>query len=378
MRRLLRTGKLVAICAAGIALSVALFGPPTIARVYFGANDFVGFYTAGAIVFSKDLYDIGGFMQAQGRATGWTSDQLLYARLPWEAVLFAPLTSMGFATARVVWTAICLLALVAFGACWPNVPVRSRLISICWTVPVFMSIVAGQDVPLILAALGLGFLCIERKRPITAGLCISFCMAKPHLFWPLAAVFVFHRMWRVCAGGAIGATVLGAVSFLVGGMAWPGHFLNLIRFVDKNARIDLMPTLHSALLGIRYGGAMEAGIVLLLISLTALAVTWRQSAALALLTGILAGRHAFLSDCAFMLPALFLCWPFPGQRKAMLVLISPITFVPAVLGYPAWPALVMTAGALFLAWDSAPRIRGLCRASMSKPSLQFQPPVTRF
>ncbi len=375
MRSLSRAGGLGAICAAGIGVSVALFGPSTITRVCFGANDFVGFYTAGTLAFSKNLYNIAGFMQAQGRATGWTSDQLLFARLPWQAVVFAPFTSMGFATARLVWGAICLLALVAFGACWPDVPVRSRLISICWTIPVFMGIVAGQDIPLILAALGLGFLSIERKRPIAAGLCISFCMAKPHLFWPLAAALVFHRMWLVCAGGAIGATVLGAVSFLSGGSNWPGSFANLIHFVDKSARLDLMPTLHSALRGLRYGGAMEAGIVLLLISLTALVSTFRLSAAVALVTGILAGRHAFLSDCAFMLPALFLCWQFPGQRKAMLVLISPVTFVPAILGYPAWPALVMTAGALFLALDSAPRFRSLAWPSMSKPDLQLQPPI---
>src|SRR2546425_4552001 len=46
----------------------------------------------------------------------------------------------------------------------------------------------AQDVPLLLAALGAGFLLIDRDRHMLAGLCFSFGMAKPHLLWPLALV----------------------------------------------------------------------------------------------------------------------------------------------------------------------------------------------
>jgi hypothetical protein len=111
-----------------------------------------------------------------------------------------------------------------------------------------------------------------------------------------------------------------------------------------------MPTLHSALLGVKYGGALEAGVVLVLLALAGLAPEWKQGVAGALVIGILAGRHAFLSDCAFLLPALFLCWHRERHRTVLLLLLSPFTFVPAILGHPAWPVFAMTAGALILAW----------------------------
>jgi hypothetical protein len=338
------------LCAAGIALSAALFGPATIFETYVAHSDFIGFYTSGTLAFTGNLYDVGAFMQAQGRATGRISDQLLFARLPWQAVLFAPLTAMSFATARIVWTGICLLALGVFGACWPAIPVSARLLAVCWTIPVFMGFIIGQDVPVVLAALGLGFHCMERGRPMAGGLCLAFCMAKPHLFWPLAAILVFHRMWRVCAGGAIGVAALGALSFLSGGLEWPGRFTNLLRFVDTKAHLSVMPTLHSALLGVKYGGAIEGAIVLVLIALAGLTPDWKQGVAGALVIGILAGRHAFLSDCAFLLAALFLCWPLARRRTVLLLLLSPFVFVPAILGHPAWPVLAMTVGALFLTW----------------------------
>src|SRR5579862_9249013 len=105
-------------CLAGIACSVFLFGPPQIFATYTGANDFSGFYTAGVTALSEDLYDVRGFMQAQARATGWMSDQLLFVRLPWQALFFSVFTLFPFPAARVIFSAVCVLALAAFAACW--------------------------------------------------------------------------------------------------------------------------------------------------------------------------------------------------------------------------------------------------------------------
>jgi hypothetical protein len=335
------------LCLAGIGLSTLLFGPQ-IARTFTGANDFTGFYTAGKLAFSPDLYHVQSFMRAQGNATGLMSDQILFVRLPWQAVAFAPLTLLPFPAAHIAWTLICIVAVFAFAACFPTAPLAARAIAICWTIPVFIAIVVGQDIPLVLAALGAGFLLIDRDWQLLGGLCISLGMAKPHLLWPLALVFFWHRMWRVCAGGAIGSAALLIVSFLSGGADWIQRCLLVMRYADQHARLIMMPTLHTALLTVAHGNAIEIAVALALLAAILRGATWKQSAAIALTVGIVLGRHAFMADCALLLPALFLSWNDRRARAVFLVLISPLTFVPGIFFNIGWVVVVLSAGVLAL------------------------------
>src|SRR5579859_2569629 len=158
----------ILLCAAGIGFAAFLFGPQTIAT-YTGANDFTGFYTAGVLAHSRDLYNVQGFMKAQGDATGWSSDQILFVRLPWQALFFSIFTVLPFPAAHVAWTITGVLAIWGFAACWPGVPWQARAIAICWTLPVFIALDVGQDVPLVIAALGAGFLLIGRGHPEWGG-----------------------------------------------------------------------------------------------------------------------------------------------------------------------------------------------------------------
>jgi hypothetical protein len=196
---------------AGIAFLLALRGPVAVSNAVLGRNDFVAFNTGGRLAFSSDLYRAGPFLQAEAALTGWTSPDLVFVRLPWQAALFAPLSALGFHAAAAVWFLLGLGSLVLFVRCWPSVPQAARAGAVAWSIPVAAALAFWQDVPLLLLALSVGFLLIDKLKPVWAGLSMSLCWAaKPHLFWalglgvPVPGHVARLRGWRSRRGSGAG------------------------------------------------------------------------------------------------------------------------------------------------------------------------------
>jgi hypothetical protein len=350
----------ILVCAAGIGFNAFLYGPEVIERSAKGGNDFAVFYTGGNLAFSPNLYDIHAFRSEEERLTGWTGEQLVFVRLPWQAVEFAPLTLVSFQTARILWFVISMAALFFFGRCWPEVPLVARVGVIAWSVPAANAVLGGQDIPLLALALAGGLLLIQRQQPVWAGLCLALCSAKPHLFWLLALVIAWHRMWKVLAGAVAGTAILLAISFLNNGAGWIAGFMRAVAYVsaiDTQSKLTHMPTIAAILSGAPGADTLRLCAVLLAIAAVVLVKNWRTGAAIALIFGVLTASHAFLQDCTFVLVSFFLVWKQSTQRTALLVACSPLGTLPAVFGHPGLTVLVLLASAVFLTVTAIKGIR---------------------
>ena len=340
-------GRTIFTCLAGIAFSAALSGPSTISSAARSGNDFTMLYTGGRLAFSPDLYQPESFVKAEVDATGWSSPVLIFVRQPWEAALLAPLADLPYPAAHAVWFAICVVSLFLFTRCWPSIPLAHRAGAVAWSLPVAMSLAAGQDVPLLLLALGGGFLLLERGQLALAGLCLSLCVMKPHLFWPLAVVFVLGRTWKVCIGGLVGLVPLLGASFLTGGTGWVGGYIGILKYaahVDDLWKLPLMPTFPAALHGMSAVTTVETCLIAGTVAAIFYLKDWKSAAAIAIVMGIVTARHAFLADCSLVLVSLFLVWENKRQRWALLVATSPLAALPAILGYAGGTALALLCG----------------------------------
>ena len=114
---------------------------------------------------------------------------------------------------------------------------------------------------------------IRHSRPFLTGLVLALCAAKFHLFPPL--LLWRHRLWQ---GLVAGAAALLAISFAVAGRHWPLEYA------------AIMSNLH----------------------------------------GLLVSRHAYMQDCALLLPALLIV--LPTARGAGLLLGTRLAIL-AFLGY---------------------------------------------
>ncbi|HWF10208.1 MAG TPA: glycosyltransferase 87 family protein [Bryobacteraceae bacterium] len=341
----------VLVCLAGVAFHAALLGPVALGRSARGGNDFAAFYTGGRLAFSPDLYHLEAFRKVEANITGWVSDELVFIRLPWQAALFAPLAAFRFQTAHAIWFVLCVLSLILLPRCWPSIPGVACAGALAWTLPIAVAILGAQDIPLIALALSGGMLLIDRQEPIWAGLCLSVCAAKPHLFWPLALVFVFHRMWRVCAGGVLGLGALLAASYLTAGPRWvPGfaYSVNYIARSDSQTKLTHMPAIPAVLAGLPVGGAIEICIMACAIAAAFFIRNWKTAAAVALILGIVTAKHVFLADCSFALVSLFLVWNDARQRFGLMLALSPVVWLPSFFGHPVWTVGALLAGAGWL------------------------------
>ena len=114
-----------------------------------------------------------------------------------------------------------------------------------------------------------------------------------------------------------------------------------------------MPNLHRFLAGIPWLEALVTIAVILAIGFVARTSDWKLGAVAALAGGLLVGRHSYVADCSLLLPAAaILSERLPAKRAWLVLILSPIVYWPAFLGYPL-PTVLAICGVLGLAVLSA-------------------------
>lgn len=239
---------LALLCLAGLAVNGLMWGPPLLPGRFL-TGDFMMFYAAAQFATSHQLYDpatINAFEQELH-----PHDQgLPYNRLPYYALLFVPLRLVSYRTAVILWWFISVIAVVAFILIWPGGARWRTLAACCWSAPVFYSLARGQDTLLVLFAIGLVYRSLGLRRDLKAGLLLSLCVVKFHLFVTAVPFGLARRLWGFLAGGGTGVAMALALSFAVQGWDWPFRFVDLQRMPVADPYAERMPTLHGLLVGL--------------------------------------------------------------------------------------------------------------------------------
>jgi hypothetical protein len=210
-----------------------------------------------------------------------------------------------------------------------------------------VDILAGQDLTFVLLFAALAIEAMRRDWDFAAGLLLSICAIKIHLFALVPIPFLLHRRWRVLQGGAVGGLVLLGVSFASDGGDWPKRYLALLANPELHPRAEPMPTLRGLVCAFTSAelpwlmAALSLAVVLAVIN-----VGYRSNLefglAFALVGGLLVGYHAYLQDCTILLLAFVLVLEhsrWVPLRGATVLALTPLPFVCLVAGKP-WNALV--------------------------------------
>lgn len=260
-----RAKKLLLIFLASMFLTHALVFWAQRERLRAGYQDFTIFYAAGKMVrqrLAHRLYDIGLQFRVQNEfAPGVLTRQgpLPYNHPPFEALLFAPLASLPYLRAYLIWDFINLAILGALPLMLrPYVPLLQRTSPVFWFFaglsffPVFVVLLQGQDTIVLLLLFSLAFVAFRKKSEFIAGCWLGLGMFRFQLVLPLVLVLVLRRRWKAVAGFAAVVSILGLISVALVGwqaaMAYPAFVWSAEKTVGGGAGItNAMPNLHGLL-----------------------------------------------------------------------------------------------------------------------------------
>jgi hypothetical protein len=207
--------------------------------------------------------------------------------------------------------------------------------------------VNGQDVLYLLVFCSLSLLFAERRWDIAAGLVLSLCAIKAHLFLPVPLAVILWKRWRILAGGAIGGAALALVSLLGGGLSTQMELVRQLGSPEHSPYPDLMPSLRS-LTGDHHEVFWAAAIAVLgaVFFLMRRAQSYEAAFGWALIGGLLASFHAYMQDCLLLLLALVLIHAELSKAANVLLTIAvlPFIYIPLAAGYPysaIFPAVLL-------------------------------------
>lgn len=342
-------------------------------------RDFLHFYTQGVIARQHDvhaLYDVAAMASAADRALPGVPKHVfppVYG--PQVALFFAPMAALSYVSALYVWLAV---TIVGSGAClylvWRHADDRQALGA--WVVAVLALGAPGLHFTLSFAqvsVLGLAaftalWLALQHQRPFLAGVAVGLLAYKPQLGIVAAAVFVFHRQWRVVAG----ATMTVAVQALMAAACWGpsvfGDYVGALRRLP--AFIDAMePDKHVAfsmravLLALHVPSTASV-VISLALSIVVVVIgvaTWRASVPLALrysalvFATLLVNPHLYGYDLLIATPAMLLAgaWAWHRRRRVALTLLALLYIGPiagALLPGPPLAVPLALAGLVLTIW----------------------------
>lgn len=324
-----------------------------------GRNDFAPFYVAAQLAGKQPLYQQSAYREFLIEQFSGINETLVYIRPPFHAALLWPLGLLPYETAHAVWIFLRLAAVAGFVLLW-RLPSRTATMwatALC--LPIAGTLVSGQDTPFLLLILALAWRWFESGRYTLAGLALSLCAIKFHLFLTLPLWLLSRTGRPLWKGFAAGAGMLTLVSFAVGGWSWPVNYLAQLRSPAISPFQAQMPNLRGLFVGLQGAVYLEA--------VAAILVGWAcwkaakapepaYGFAAVLLGGLLVSRHAYTSDCVILLPVFLILRAFDDRR--LLRTFSLLMILPAPLLAPRpGPYLIQVAlVVIFFAIALAPSI----------------------
>lgn len=188
--------------------------------------DFPSYYTgAKALVEGdhlRDFYDWTWFKRAMSRAG--IDDQLgtWVPHTPLTMLPLVPLTPFAPQTARRIWISVSLALLLA--TLWllsraSGIPIEYlALLAACGFTSFYMNFILGQYYVVLLFLLTFAYYCLERDRPVTAGVLCGLAFGLKLYGGPFLLYFAVRRNWRAVAGMAV--TSVGLAALVIGLFGW--------------------------------------------------------------------------------------------------------------------------------------------------------------
>ncbi|GAC1522262.1 MAG: hypothetical protein NVS2B8_03260 [Vulcanimicrobiaceae bacterium] len=182
------------------------------------SSDFREFYCAGeAVVRRADPYRVEPLRSCTRRVEPRTDPAWLVTPAPlpgYTLALFALLATLPFDLARLVWEGACTASVLLAALALARLTRRSWILMLVVLLPTdgFLNFNYGEIPPLVIAALAVGALALERQKVALPAICAGIAMLEPHVGLPaLIALFIARPRARVWAIGVAIALALTSV-----------------------------------------------------------------------------------------------------------------------------------------------------------------------
>jgi len=354
-----------------------------------GYQDFTIFYAAGKMVRngqSASLYNLGAQYRTQKEFAPEVPIRqaaLPYNHPPFEALLFVPLTFVGYLPAYGSWIVLNLamlaISLALLRKHFTEVGSLSPALlslAVAGFFPIALALIQGQDSILLLLITVFALIAAAEGRDVSAGAVLALGLFKFHLMVPLVFIVAIRKPRLVGGFVPVALALVGVSGAMVG---WHGVF-DYVQFVLQMERIGAggaivaveMPSLHGLIADMTGAYARSVwGTLLTVASSVAvfLVAVWSvrkagnsvpHTFALATVATMLIGYHTMPYDLSLLLPvALFLFattrqTSTTGDRADMLLLfllfLTPLyVFLGLHLNRLGWFALLL----IWLFWRFA-------------------------
>jgi len=290
-------------------------------------GDFIQLYTLGHVAFdgAYPALDAADALHARQVELLPASDPEFYFPVypPQAALVFAPLARLPYAVALGIWTFLLVLAYAGIvWRTWQSVrdvlPDPVFVAAAAAAFPPFVNLVLfGQTTLFPLLGFFLGWLALERGRPIYAGAALTLLAIKPQFGLALGAVVILTGQWRILAGALLGFAVqASAVIVLMGEKTIATYAGNVLGFARIEPLLEPKPWQMHSLRSLT-NLVPEIGTILFLLLAAGVvlvaAAVWRSTAPLPakfsvlVMGSVLVNPHLFVYDAAVLaLPLLWL------------------------------------------------------------------------
>ena len=324
--------------AAVLGMAVILLGvlfwvdrPVTVEQTDFSVT-----YLGARMIYlglGAKLYDLGEQHKLKASLLPH-GEPLIYEHPPFEALLLAPLATLPYRTAYMLWgvmNAAIWLSLPWLLRRYAPVPREDLAYIALWILfaPLGITLFQGQSSLLMLLLYSLAFVAVQRGRDFHAGVALGLGLLKFQFVIPFLIIFLLRRKWAFVRGFIACASFLGILSLIAVGWRGLADYLHLLASVASHpANVSYgqatdMATFHG-FLHATIGAAMGGSIVLLIVvAMSTFLVAWtawqwnrierlsnRQNIGLmfgaAIVISLITGSHMFTHDLSPMMVTLLL------------------------------------------------------------------------
>jgi len=337
-------------------------------------TDFAHFYTLGHLASSHQvstLYDKAALRDAHltlvPTSRGYDFPPLYP---PQVAMLFAPLSGLSYEYALIVWNVLTVAAygLIVWSAWKPvskQLPNRTLVFTAAVAFVPFLSLVlTGQSTIVILGAFWAGWLALERKRRLLAGMAFGLLAIKPQFGIPLAVVVLARREWAMLGGALLSVAIQASgVWLMLGWEAFEGFARALPITVRQVDALESKPHLSHSIRALTQIApdviAVPLWVGLAVAVLWYTARVWRSEAPMrvrlgaVILASVLVSPHTMIYDVTVI--ALSLLWfgafmQEPAQREHSVSYWKTVHGLFAALAIQTLDILSLQVSVLLMAW----------------------------
>jgi hypothetical protein len=309
-------------------------------RAFKGQNDFVQLYAGAKLAGTPDLYSRPANLSLIKSIQGFTMETVVYTRPPFYAALLRPLAVLPYRLAYSVFSLATLAGIlwfvVRFSRECPSLPFFAA-----FSIPLLAALCNGQDTPFLLAILGGSVLLTRRKKEFLAGLVLSLCAIKFHLFLFIPILLLVKKRWRILGGAASGTALLAGLGMLVSGVGAIRQYVAVLRDPWINPSAGGMPNLHG-LVAVLHGDArlemlLSAAVLLAFLGIAQRSENYEFLFAASLVCGLLVSFHSGVADDVVLLPVFVMAAAGSASeplRASAALILTPIPYFMELAGAP--------------------------------------------